>query len=795
MANITIFPETTRSDFGLDDVYGYCTAITQNVGVLEIGVVYTVVWDGTSYDCVGIDANDVIPNAVAIGNLAGFGSYGQGEPFAIAYIPYDELDTYIVSALADSSTTHTFAIYEKEQAEPDPEPEPDIVLKDYNGEDMFFSGVEKVALENAEGGMVFFSKGDTLENIDIELDFTNGNQTVEAPRGYLVKGATIQKPEELKPENIVKGKEIAGVTGAFEVSAETKTIDLDFSSGDMVVTPSEGKALSQVDIPKPETLVPENIAKDVTVAGIVGTHEGGGDGGDDDTGFSYPEWIDDICFWAPTGTLVAHYTLSEIKNVTELPQPPEISGLTFVGWNFTHDELKNVDYPRDVGAMYTPTDGKTHIKLSITNSSYLTVPLNYTQTVDGGVTISWGDGSTSTPAGTSVSTTHKYSKTGNYEIVLTVADGCTLTLGGGTSATSLVGSSSYYKDYITEIHMANGVELSAYATSSLNYCKFVILPNTIQNIPNNNFCYSPYNVKSGILPNSVVSLGNYVFNSVGTLLRNTNKNGTPLCVPDSVQTIGTFCLASCKSTYRIVIPKFTTIGDNSVYNSKTLLKVFMSDEITSVGSSFLAYQPLLSYVKLSQSLTSVGASFCAQCDSLKSIELPNTITTIGSSFMAYCSSLESIIFPSCLTSSLSDALTNIYSFKSLTFPDGMTSAITCLRSARIIDQIILNNTNPALLSTNNTGVIKRYFVTKPLASNTDYSALTCPELFLLGDSVGGVIEFSLGLPYNVYVRDEFVSAYKTKYSSSERVSPHYRVYPISQYTGKLPPEVEEALKQ
>lgn len=55
-------------------------------------------------------------------------------------------------------------------------------------------------------------------------------------------------------------------------------LELDFSSGDMPISAPDGYAFTGGTIKKPETLVPENIAKDVEVAGIVGTHEGGGGG-------------------------------------------------------------------------------------------------------------------------------------------------------------------------------------------------------------------------------------------------------------------------------------------------------------------------------------------------------------------------------------------------------------------------------------------------------------------------------------------------------------------------------------
>jgi hypothetical protein len=59
---------------------------------------------------------------------------------------------------------------------------------------------------------------------------------------------------------------------------ETKTLEPDFSSGNQVITPTSGKVLSQVTLTKPTDLIPENIAKDKNICGVVGTLEGGGSG-------------------------------------------------------------------------------------------------------------------------------------------------------------------------------------------------------------------------------------------------------------------------------------------------------------------------------------------------------------------------------------------------------------------------------------------------------------------------------------------------------------------------------------
>lgn len=123
-------------------------------------------------------------------------------------------------------------------------------------------------------------KTELLENVEIPVDFSNGNQTVEAEEGKAIKSAVIQKPAELVAENIKENTTIAGIAGTLPVYELTeKNVELDFSAGDAVVMAESRKPFSKVTINKPETLVAENIAKNVNIAGIIGTLESGG--GDD----------------------------------------------------------------------------------------------------------------------------------------------------------------------------------------------------------------------------------------------------------------------------------------------------------------------------------------------------------------------------------------------------------------------------------------------------------------------------------------------------------------------------------
>lgn len=57
---------------------------------------------------------------------------------------------------------------------------------------------------------------------------------------------------------------------------ETKTVEPNFSNGNEVLTPTEGKVFSSVTLTKPATLLPENIKKGVIICGIEGTYEAAG---------------------------------------------------------------------------------------------------------------------------------------------------------------------------------------------------------------------------------------------------------------------------------------------------------------------------------------------------------------------------------------------------------------------------------------------------------------------------------------------------------------------------------------
>lgn len=60
------------------------------------------------------------------------------------------------------------------------------------------------------------------------------------------------------------------------LATEERTVELSMPSGNQVILPTSSKGMRKVTIQKPDTLLAENIKKDVVIGGVTGTLEGGG---------------------------------------------------------------------------------------------------------------------------------------------------------------------------------------------------------------------------------------------------------------------------------------------------------------------------------------------------------------------------------------------------------------------------------------------------------------------------------------------------------------------------------------
>ena len=83
---------------------GLYTAIITNASEIVVGQTYTVVWDGTEYECVCFVFNSML----ALGNLSIAGAVDNtGEPFIYGYNPNESFGQF---ATFDTSASHTISV-------------------------------------------------------------------------------------------------------------------------------------------------------------------------------------------------------------------------------------------------------------------------------------------------------------------------------------------------------------------------------------------------------------------------------------------------------------------------------------------------------------------------------------------------------------------------------------------------------------------------------------------------------------------------------------------------------------
>lgn len=279
----TLIYESHSQMYSLMDFYGcYGMMLDPAPFSLSIGAKYKVVWGSEEYICEAYDGSFLLSGVIYMGNTSNFGIDGDNVPFLIVY--WSNGGAIDILSINDTEqTSHSFGIYSVGNVG-----NKDIVIKDRDGTDMFFSGINTLRLNKSDGDTQIFSKGEAVSDVPISLDFTGGNQIIEAPEGTLVKSAVLLKPDDLIPSNILKGAEIGGIEGTlFVPQGQEITVDPDFSEGNIQFVPDEGTMFSKVTVNQPETLVPANIVKGVVIAGVEGIYEGSGGSGELDENLKY----------------------------------------------------------------------------------------------------------------------------------------------------------------------------------------------------------------------------------------------------------------------------------------------------------------------------------------------------------------------------------------------------------------------------------------------------------------------------------------------------------------------------
>ena len=191
----------------------------------------------------------------------------------------------------------------------------------------------------------------------------------------------------------------------------------------------------------------------------------------------------------------------------------------------------------------------------------------------------------------------------------------------------------------------------------------VVIPDSVISIGNWVFSGCE-NLTSITIPDSVVSIGNSAFSGCNIL--------TSITIPNSVTDIGKWAFKGCSSLTNITIPaSVTSIGDWVFEGCSNLTSITIPDSVTNIGNGAFYRCGNLTSITVPTSVTSIGCDAFKKCSSLTSITVPDSVASIGNGAFRGCSSLTSITIPNSVMSIGSRVFSGCENLTSITISDGV----------------------------------------------------------------------------------------------------------------------------
>ena len=287
-------------------------------------------------------------------------------------------------------------------------------------------------------------------------------------------------------------------------------------------------------------------------------------------------------FYDLNGDIVAEWTLEETQSKTALPTSSNIPmdgwTLNFDGWNWNLDEIKSATCSQNIGALYKPSDNKTHFVVDITEENLSTVLF---VEIYGDAVIDWGDGTTDDADTITGYPRHTYSTTGVKHITIDGEWGTYYNSNNTyVSAPAYDVNNRYYFNQVTNIYVA--IPLSKIVFEELNNLQSITFPNEI---------------------NPIVTTGsnNVYFNKLRSIkhltiprLIETSQYSYPYISYCNVKTISNPYYLSkfpqfvyCTYLESVNIPDSITTIDKVWTSCNSLWEISIPDSVISITSSFI----------------------------------------------------------------------------------------------------------------------------------------------------------------------------------------------------------------
>ena len=345
-----------------------------------------------------------------------------------------------------------------------------------------------------------------------------------------------------------------------------------------------------------------------------------------ETGGGGTAWVEpdskDVNFYDYDGTRLYSYTLAEAKALTQLPTPPEHDGLVFQGWNWTLEDIAEIETFADIGAHYVTDDNKTRIYIEITEEfvgKELTFGLKSSSTLNYSyIFVDFGNGTVISRSDfNGNNNNHKiiYNSSGNYVVtVYTTKDNADYTFTSGV----------FNVPIIKKIELGYNIKNVGIIASQPNLTTITVTSSAPMADSSN--VNSLPKLKCFVFPrNATCGGGGYTFS---------NNSSMTLCFPRYVSDgLSSSYLMRVGGTSRVAIPKGVTNVYYDAFNYCNGLQIVdIPDTCTKIANRAFENAGLLRtlYIHAGDTLT-INEPFSGSCPKVQTYYFTSTTPPVLSS--------------------------------------------------------------------------------------------------------------------------------------------------------------------
>lgn len=294
----------------------------------------------------------------------------------------------------------------------------------------------------------------------------------------------------------------------------------------------------------------------------------------------------------------------------------------------------------DVGAMYITDDGKTRYYITVTEDE---LSLSFGTSINGSATVDWGDGTTSTLTGSSLSVpsrteNHTYAAPGDYVVTLTINSGNAKfwqkDLGSANDIFIGVGTKSTfsYSYIIRAVEIGDRVTSGNYSFFGCINLEWATLPLNFDSL--NTWCFMRTKIKAVF-----ASTGKGSFSGVAS-----NANLRVLSLP-----------SNCSSLYAtfndtpadVKIPKATSMFEGQTLRNTGIKHLVISQAVGTLPMYAMYTCSYLTTVVFRADVEIIGQNAFADCKALRSVVFLGNVGTMKSAAFYNNSQVQIYDFSHC----------------------------------------------------------------------------------------------------------------------------------------------------